>query len=90
MHSPAPVQTVDACTPTTAHAQKLSRLDPSAHGWLTAAEVAEALGLTVRAVQKAAQQGRIVARKPGWSRGWLIPAAELARLVEAEGVRHGH
>ena len=89
MHTPAPVQTSDACTTSSIPAQKLAQLDPGAHGWATAAEVAEALGLTVRAIQKAAQQGRIVARKPRWSKGWLIPLSELDRLIEAEGVRRG-
>lgn len=84
MHTPAPVQTSDACTPATT----LSRLDPSAHGWATVADVAQALGITTRAVQKACQAGRIAARKPAWAKGWLIPVAELDRLVEAEGVRH--
>lgn len=86
MHTPAPVQTSDACT--TTHAQKIALLDPSAHGWATVAEVAEALGVTPRAVQKACQAGRIAARKPHWSKGWLIPFSELDRLIDAEGVRH--
>ena len=85
MHTPAPVQTSDACTP----AQTLSQLDPSAHGWATVADVAQALGITPRAVCKACQAGRIMARKPAWAKGWLIPASELDRLVEAEGVRRG-
>ena len=85
----APVQTADACTPGSTPAQKLSTLDPSAHGWATVADVAQALGVTARAVQKACQAGRIAARKPAWAKGWLIPSSELDRLIEAEGVRRG-
>lgn len=89
MHTPAPVQTSDACTTSSIPTQKLSRLDPSAHGWLSTSEVAEALGISCRAVCKACQSGRITARKTAWCKGWLIPSSELDRLIEAEGVRRG-
>lgn len=62
-------------------ARKIALLDPARFGWLTTAELAKALNLTPRAIQKACQCGRIMGRKPDWSKGWLIPATEAERLA---------
>lgn len=70
-------------------AQRIALLDPARFGWVTVAELAKALNLTARAIQKACQHGRIQARKPQWSKGWLIPSVEAERLaLEKWGGRH--
>lgn len=65
-----------------------SALDPHAHGWLSASEAAAELGVTPQAVRKAAREGRILARRPAWLGKWLVPSAEIERiLAEGRGVR---
>lgn len=68
---------------------KVSQLDPARHGWLTASEAAEEIGVTPQAVRRAAREGRIIARRPAWLGKWLVPASEVERiLAEGMGVRH--
>ena len=67
---------------------KVSQLDPARWGWLSAAEAAAELGITPQAVRKAAREGRIIARRPAWLGKWLVPSAEIERiLAEGRGVR---
>ncbi len=60
------------------------QLNPSKWGWWTCRELAKELGVSVNSVQRDAQKGRIVARKPAWLGCWLIPAVEVQRLLEQD------
>ena len=61
---------------------------PRDSGWLTTADAAQIMGITQRGVRKAAAEGRLRACKPGWLGLWLVSAEDVARAVEARGVRH--
>lgn len=64
--------------------------DPASCGLVTAADFAEAVGCSIRAVQKWAQNGRIEAVKPSWCGQWMIPVSEVGRVsAELEEVRRG-
>lgn len=64
--------------------------DPASCGLVTAADFAEAVGCSIRAVQKWAQNGRIEAVKPSWCGQWMIPVSEVVRVsAELEEVRRG-
>lgn len=63
--------------------------NPNASGWLTTSDAAQCLGITCRGVRKAVEAGRLRAVKPAWLRQWLVSATDVARMIEAKGVRHG-
>jgi predicted site-specific integrase-resolvase len=63
--------------------------EPATVGLLTATDFADEVGVTVRCVQKWAQNGRIEATKPSWCGQWMIPASEAVRVAaELEAMRH--
>lgn len=63
--------------------------NPSASGWLTTSDAAQCLGITCRGVRKAIESGKLKACKPRWLRQWLVSATDVAKMIEAKGVRHG-
>ena len=63
--------------------------EPATIGLLTAADFADAVGLSVRCTQKWAQSGKIEATTTSWCGQWMIPASEVFRVSEElEDVRH--
>ena len=63
--------------------------DPATCGLVTCADFAEAVGCSIRAVQKWGQSGRIEAVKPSWCGQWMIPVSEVVRVsAELEAMRH--
>lgn len=84
--------TAQAPTPAPAPHSAGGTFDPSSlprdSGWLTTADAAQIMGITQRGVRKAAAEGRLRACKPGWLGLWLVSAEDVAKAVEARGVRH--
>ena len=68
---------------------RISLLNPSRWGWLTAEEAGEALGVTAQAIRRAAREGRIAARRPSWLGKWLVPSSEIQRLLAEEADYYG-